>query len=129
VPEILTVRNLVKSFGDLTAVNNVNFNIEDEFFALLGPSGSGKTTTLRMIAGLEIPDLGIISLEGNEITTDPPEKRNINTVFQNYALFPHMTVFENVENRQTAQTAVRWREAADCIDSGVDQQAESSPAG
>jgi spermidine/putrescine transport system ATP-binding protein len=96
VSEILAVKNLVKSFGDLTAVNNVSFSIEDEFFALLGPSGSGKTTTLRMAAGLELPDLGTISLEGTDITGDPPEKRNINTVFQNYALFPHMTVFENV---------------------------------
>ena len=94
--DVLTVRNLSKSFNETKAVDDVNFGVEDEFFALLGPSGSGKTTTLRMIAGLEIADQGIIHLEGKDITLDPPEKRNINTVFQNYALFPHMTVFDNV---------------------------------
>ncbi len=94
--KVLAVRNLKKTFGKVHAVDTVSFDVEDEFFAFLGPSGSGKTTTLRMAAGLEIPDEGTISLEGRDITFDPPEKRNINTVFQNYALFPHMTVFENV---------------------------------
>ena len=94
--EVLQVKNLNKSFGKLKAVDNVSLSVEDEFFAFLGPSGSGKTTTLRMTAGLEMPDRGSIVLEGEDITNYPPEARNINTVFQNYALFPHMTVFENV---------------------------------
>ncbi len=93
---VLEIRNLSKSFEELVAVDDVSFAVEDEFFAFLGPSGSGKTTTLRMIAGLEIPDRGEIFLEGENITTLPPEKRNVNTIFQNYALFPHMTVFDNV---------------------------------
>ncbi len=94
--DVLEIRNLSKSFGKVKAVDNVNFTIGDEFFAFLGPSGSGKTTTLRMTAGLEVPDSGSILLEDEDITNLPPEKRNINTVFQNYALFPHMNVFENV---------------------------------
>ena len=94
--EVLQINNLNKSFGKLKAVDNVNLVVDDEFFAFLGPSGSGKTTTLRMTAGLEMPDSGSIVLEGEDITNYPPEARNINTVFQNYALFPHMTVFENI---------------------------------
>lgn len=86
--DVLAIRNLSKSFGKVKAVDNVNFTIGDEFFAFLGPSGSGKTTTLRMTAGLEVPDSGSILLEDDDITNLPPEKRNINTVFQNYALFP-----------------------------------------
>lgn len=84
-------------FGDVRAVDNVSFEIGDgEFFTLLGPSGSGKTTCLRMIAGFEHPSAGRIQLYGRDVTRLPPYERNVNTVFQNYALFPHMTVGENI---------------------------------
>jgi putative spermidine/putrescine transport system ATP-binding protein len=86
-----------KVYGDVVAVDDVNLDVADgEFFTLLGPSGSGKTTTLRMIAGFEQPDAGRITLGGEDITQQPPYARDVNTVFQDYALFPHMTVAENV---------------------------------
>ena len=86
-----------KTYGDVVAVDNVDLTVGDgEFFTLLGPSGSGKTTTLRMIAGFEQPDAGRITLGGEDITQQPPYSRDVNTVFQDYALFPHMTVAENV---------------------------------
>jgi putative spermidine/putrescine transport system ATP-binding protein len=87
-----------KVFGDVVAVDGVDLEIaRGEFFTLLGPSGSGKTTTLRMIAGFEAPDQGTIALAGQDMTGLPPYDRQVNTVFQDYALFPHMTVGENVE--------------------------------
>jgi len=93
----LEVRNLTKRFGRIVAVNDVSFKIKSgEFFSLLGPSGSGKTTMLRMIGGLETPDAGDIFLENQKITFLPPEKRDVNIVFQNYALFPHLNIFDNV---------------------------------
>jgi putative spermidine/putrescine transport system ATP-binding protein len=86
-----------KTYGEVIAVDNVDLEVADgEFFTLLGPSGSGKTTTLRMIAGFEQPDTGTITLGGEDITHRPPYARDVNTVFQDYALFPHMTVAENV---------------------------------
>ena len=86
-----------KTYGDVVAVDSVDLEVADgEFFTLLGPSGSGKTTTLRMIAGFEQPDTGTITLGGEDITHRPPYARDVNTVFQDYALFPHMTVAENV---------------------------------
>ena len=86
-----------KTYGDVVAVDDVDLHVaEGEFFTLLGPSGSGKTTTLRMIAGFEQPDVGRIVLGGEDITHRPPYSRDVNTVFQDYALFPHMTVAENV---------------------------------
>ena len=91
------VRDAVKRYGDLTALQQISLAIRDnEFFTLLGPSGCGKTTLLRMIAGFEDVTEGGIYLFGDEIKTLPPHKRPVNTVFQNYALFPHMTVLENV---------------------------------
>jgi spermidine/putrescine transport system ATP-binding protein len=94
---ILEIQNVSKQFDDHLIVNNISLSIEKgEFFTLLGPSGCGKTTLLRMIAGLNIPDSGKIILEGQDITTMPPEDRPLHTIFQSYALFPHMTVFENV---------------------------------
>ncbi|MCB0195624.1 MAG: ABC transporter ATP-binding protein [Anaerolineae bacterium] len=91
------LRNVTKRFGDFVAVDNVSLQIEEgEFFSLLGPSGCGKTTNLRMIAGFELPSEGEIYLKGQPVGQLPPFKRNVNTVFQNYALFPHMTVGENV---------------------------------
>ncbi len=93
----LEVRHLRKRFGTLTAVDDVSFTVEaGEFFSLLGPSGSGKTTTLRIIGGFVVPDEGDVFLNGDRITYWPPEKRDVNIVFQNYALFPHLNVFENV---------------------------------
>lgn len=93
----LRIENISRAFGALSAVNNVSFTVKKgEFFSILGPSGCGKTTLLRMIAGFEKPDSGRIILDGRDITDLPPNKRNINTVFQNYALFPHLTVWENI---------------------------------
>jgi spermidine/putrescine transport system ATP-binding protein len=89
--------DLVKRFGDFTAVAGVNLEMPPgEFFSLLGPSGCGKTTTLRMIAGFERPSEGQILLDGVDMAQTPPHKRDVNTVFQNYALFPHLSVEENV---------------------------------
>ncbi|MET0696493.1 MAG: ATP-binding cassette domain-containing protein, partial [Acidimicrobiia bacterium] len=89
---------VTKRFGDeVVAVNELDLTIEDgEFFSLLGPSGCGKTTTLRMIAGFEFPTQGSIRIHGKEMGLKPPNQRPVNTVFQSYALFPHMSVAENV---------------------------------
>jgi len=93
----LKLNNLSKKFDDLFAVNDVSFNINSgEFFSILGPSGCGKSTTLRMIAGFVMPTNGEIHLGENNITYVAPEKRNIGFVFQNYAIFPHMNVFDNI---------------------------------
>lgn len=94
---LLEIKNVSKQFDDSLVVNNININIEQgEFFTLLGPSGCGKTTLLRMIAGFSLPDHGQILLDGKDITTLPPEKRPLHTIFQSYALFPHLTVYDNV---------------------------------
>ena len=91
------LRNVVKRFGDVVAVDHVNVQIHDgEFFSMLGPSGCGKTTSLRMIAGFEYPTSGEILLHDQSIGATPPHRRNVNTVFQSYALFPHMNVAQNV---------------------------------
>jgi spermidine/putrescine ABC transporter ATP-binding subunit len=94
---IVHLENLNKHFGDVVAVDDMNLEIEEgEFVTLLGPSGCGKTTTLRMIAGLEMPTSGSVYLEGQDVTYTAPEKRPVNMVFQAYALFPHMTIAENI---------------------------------
>ena len=94
---IISIRNLTKAFPGVIAVDNVSLDIRpNEFFALLGPSGCGKTTLLRMIAGLEMPTSGEILLDGQDVAQVPPNKRPVNMVFQSYAVFPHMTVAENV---------------------------------
>lgn len=95
---ILSISGVTKRFGaSVTAVDDVSLDIQEgEFFALLGPSGCGKTTLLRMIAGFEVPSDGAILLEGNDISAMPPNRRPINMVFQSYAVFPHMSVFDNV---------------------------------
>ncbi len=86
-----------KLFGDVAAVDDLSLDIEEgEFFSMLGPSGCGKTTTLRMIGGFEDPSMGTVYLGGRDVTDDPPFKRDVNTVFQSYALFPHLDVKENV---------------------------------
>jgi spermidine/putrescine transport system ATP-binding protein len=88
---------VTKSFGDVIAVDRIDLDVVDgEFFSLLGPSGCGKTTTLRMIGGFDQPTSGRIELQGEDVTWLPPYKRNVNTVFQSYALFPHLSIFENV---------------------------------
>lgn len=95
---LIEIRGLSKAFGSVKAVDGVDLDIESgEFITLLGPSGSGKTTVLRMIAGFEVPDSGTIKLNGREITDLPPYDRDVNTVFQDYALFPHMDVLTNIE--------------------------------
>ena len=95
---LIEIRNLAKSFGAVRAVDGVDLDINPgEFITLLGPSGSGKTTVLRMIAGFEDPDSGTIKLNGQEITHLPAYERDVNTVFQDYALFPHMDVITNIE--------------------------------
>ncbi len=94
---IIEIKNVNKSYGDKPVVKNLSLNIKKgEFVTLLGPSGCGKTTTLRMIAGFEQPTSGHIYFNGKDITELPPHKRNLNTVFQKYALFPHLTVFGNI---------------------------------
>jgi spermidine/putrescine transport system ATP-binding protein len=94
---LLEIRNVTRRFGALTAVDNVSLAVEaGEFFTLLGPSGCGKTTLLRMIAGFDLPDAGAILLDGTDMADTPPEKRPVHTVFQSYALFPHMTVAQNI---------------------------------
>lgn len=95
---IVSIKGLSRSFGDVRAVAGVDLDIyEGEFITLLGPSGSGKTTVLRMIAGFEKPDSGIIELAGKDVSQLPPYERDVNTVFQDYALFPHMNVISNIE--------------------------------
>ena len=94
---LLSLQNISKRFGATAAVDDVSLAVAGgEFFGLLGPSGCGKTTTLRIIAGLESTDSGRVEFAGHEITNLPPERRGFGMVFQNYALFPHLNVFENV---------------------------------
>jgi putative spermidine/putrescine transport system ATP-binding protein len=98
VQTAISLRGLRKTFGDVTAVDGVDLDLaEGEFFSMLGPSGSGKTTVLRMIAGFETPTAGQVLLGGVDVTGLPPYSRDVNTVFQDYALFPHMSVLQNVE--------------------------------
>ena len=94
---LLELKNVTRRFGSYAAVDDISLSVEaGEFFTLLGPSGCGKTTTLRMIAGFDQPDAGQILIEGRDLTAAPPEQRPVHTVFQSYALFPHMTVAQNV---------------------------------
>ncbi len=116
------LRDVVKRFGDIAAVDHVSLEIRDgEFFSLLGPSGCGKTTTLRMIAGFEYPSSGSIVIHGREMATIPPHRRPVNTVFQSYALFPHLTVAQNVafglemQRRPKDEIAARVREALEQV--------------
>jgi putative spermidine/putrescine transport system ATP-binding protein len=122
-PPDISLTGLRKQFGDVTAVDNVDLEIaKGEFFTMLGPSGSGKTTTLRLIAGFERPDGGRVAISGQDVTDLPPYERDVNTVFQDYALFPHMSVAENVEyglrvkgvgKRERAQRAQQALELVD----------------
>ncbi len=118
----VVLRRVVKTYGRFTAVHGLDLDIEPgEFITLLGPSGSGKSTTLMMIAGFETPSAGEILVAGRSVVLTPPNRRNIGMVFQNYALFPHMTVADNIafplRQRRTprAQTARRVREALEMV--------------
>ena len=98
MPAAIKLTEVVKNFGEVKAVTGVNLEIKHgEFFTMLGPSGSGKTTVLRMIAGFELPTSGKIEINGVDVSNTPPFGRDVNTVFQDYALFPHMSVIENIE--------------------------------
>ncbi len=119
MPHAIEFQHASRQFGTLRAVDDVNLTIASgEFFALLGPSGSGKTTCLRLIAGFEQPSSGKILLNGGDVTGVPPYDRNVNTVFQDYALFPHMSVAENVAyglRVRGAPTAVRRTRAGEML--------------
>src|ERR1700704_6287807 len=96
-PAALRLHGVRKNYGHVVAVDGVDLTVDEgEFFTLLGPSGSGKTTLLRLIAGFERPDAGRIELGGRDVTLLPPHLRETNTVFQDYALFPHMSVAQNI---------------------------------
>ena len=113
---LLKVEGLEKSFGDTGVLRSLSFDVAaGEFVTLLGPSGCGKTTTLRIIAGLLAPDRGRVLLNGTDITDAPPEQRNVNTVFQNYALFPHMNVEKNISYglRVRGMKRAQWQEKVD----------------
>ena len=119
-------RGVSRVFGDVRAVDDVSFSIEPgEFFAMLGPSGSGKTTSLRLVAGFDLPDAGQVMLDGADVSAVPPFERNVNTVFQDYALFPHMTVLENVaygprvRGVDAGTRAQRAREMLDLVQLGA----------
>jgi putative spermidine/putrescine transport system ATP-binding protein len=129
---LIEIRNLAKAFGSVKAVDGVSLDIgSGEFITLLGPSGSGKTTVLRMVAGFEDPDSGSISLDGEDITHLPPFDRDVNTVFQDYALFPHMTIQENVEyglRTRKVPKAERAKQALEAIASvKLEQTADRLP--
>src|SRR6267142_1518957 len=122
----LRLQGVRKSYGHVVAVAGVDLTVEEgEFFTMLGPSGSGKTTTLRLIAGFERPDGGRVELGGRDVTGLPPYERDVNTVFQDYALFPHMTVGENVEyglrvkGVGKAERRRRAQEALELVDLGA----------
>lgn len=116
---LVELRDICKTFGSVKAADNVSIDIESgEFITLLGPSGSGKTTVLRIIAGFEEPDSGTVRLNGVDITHLPPFDRDVNTVFQDYALFPHMTVQDNVEyglRTRKVPKALRAQQAGEAI--------------
>jgi len=127
----LRLRNVTKSFGSFTAVNDLDLDVpRGAFFALLGPSGCGKTTTLRMVAGLETPTQGSITLAGQDITYAKPYRRPVNTVFQSYALFPHLDIHENVafglKRRKVKDVDDQVRQMLDLVE--LDSQARKKPA-
>ena len=135
-PEI-RLTELTKHFRDVRAVDRISMDIRSgEFFSMLGPSGCGKTTTLRMIGGFELPTGGRIELRGRDVTTDPPDKRPVNMVFQNYALFPHLDVGANVafglrrKGVEKGETARRVGEALDLVHlSGYDRRRPNQLSG
>src|ERR1700730_17621005 len=130
-------RNVSKLYGEIAAVKNVSFTVaEGSLVTLLGPSGCGKTTTLRMIAGLELPTTGTIAIGGNDVTRVPASERDVSMVFQSYALFPHMTVLDNVSYGLTvarlpkAEVAERARAALATVGlTGFDMRLPSELSG
>jgi spermidine/putrescine transport system ATP-binding protein len=118
-PEI-RLTELAKHFRDVRAVDDISLDIRSgEFFSMLGPSGCGKTTTLRMIGGFELPTAGRIELRGRDVTNDPPDKRPVNMVFQNYALFPHLNVGDNIAfglRRRNVEKSEARRRVGDALD-------------
>jgi spermidine/putrescine transport system ATP-binding protein len=127
----LRLRGITKRFGDFVAVDDLDLDVpEGSFFALLGPSGCGKTTTLRMVAGLEDPTLGTIHIGPAEVTRKRPYQRPVNTVFQSYALFPHMTIFENVafglRRRKVGDVKAKVMEMLELVE--LDHLAQRKPA-
>ena len=132
---LLSIKGASKHFGAVRAIDGIDLDIhENEFFALLGASGSGKTTLLRMLAGFEIPDAGQIILDGKDVSKVPPNHRPVNLMFQSYALFPHMTVAQNIayglemEKLPKAQIKSRVDEILDVIQLGRLGQAQARPA-
>ena len=118
--KIIELKNISKSFDGEMVLDNISLDIHDnEFITLLGPSGCGKTTTLRIIGGFAYPDQGDVIFMGDRINDVPPHKRNVNTVFQKYALFPHLNVFENVafplRERKLRQNLLRNRRQHRCL--------------
>ena len=136
-PVVLELKNITKSFGETKVLQGISLQIhEGEFVTLLGSSGCGKTTTLRIIAGLDYPDSGDVFLDGERMGDQAPEKRNVNTVFQNYALFPHMDVFHNVayglkiRGMKKAEMQQRVREMLDLVQlSGFEKRLPSEMSG
>jgi spermidine/putrescine transport system ATP-binding protein len=129
--EGLQLRSLTKEFAAFTAVKSLDLDVPSgSFFALLGPSGCGKTTTLRMVAGLETPTSGTITLGGKDITWDKPYRRPVNTVFQNYALFPHLDIYENVafglRRRKSTEVEQKVRDMLALVE--LETQARKKPA-
>ena len=129
----VSLRGLTKRYGRVTAVDGIDLDIrEGELLTLLGPSGSGKTTTLRMVAGFELPSEGTVHLGGVDVTTRPPYERDVNTVFQDYALFPHMSVAENVgyglRVRKVAKAERRERVAAALAQVRLDDFGDRRPS-
>ena len=123
----LTVEGLVKRFGEVVALDGVSLDIASgELLTILGPSGSGKTTLLKVVAGFETPDAGFVRVDGVDITATPPARRDIGMVFQNYALFPHLTVERNVafplEMRNVARPEIERRDLAEALDQALDLQ-------
>ncbi len=130
---MVELRNVTKRFGGFTAVTDVNLSIQSgEFLTLLGPSGCGKTTLLRMISGFEIPTEGTVWLNGQNVTHLPPYKRNVNQVFQSYALFPHLTVEENIgfglkmQKLPKPEIVQRVKEATELVSLGGMEQRKPS---
>jgi len=124
-PAMIEIRGVTKRFGDFAAVDDVSLSVHaGEFLTLLGPSGCGKTTLLRLLAGFEFPDTGSILLDGADVTCQPPYRRSVNQVFQSYALFPHLTVRENVrfglrmQKVPAAEAEARIRDALGMVSLG-----------
>jgi spermidine/putrescine transport system ATP-binding protein len=131
-PPSVTLRGVTKRFGDFPAVRDMDLEIpRGQFFTMLGPSGCGKTTTLRMIAGFEEPSEGSVLLDGEDVTAQPPFRRATNTVFQSYALFPHLSVERNVafglERRRIAKDEIRRRVAEELERVGLAAEAKRKP--